>query len=633
MGNNLKCNGLKKVGLIALGSLLVISGFQFMQNIKATNANLGDDFYILDENGIPVQIEMTKGDIDELKQNQGNESYEVITTVGGKNYSLGEYKNYEEAIEVYNDEVKTATQSKALRTRNVIENVKLLSEDNLIASKSDIIGIVKFKREVVDGYVANINYTEVKTGRDGYLNPVSIADAAYIRTEGNYTICKMGGVVIKVPTSKVAAVVPVEDYSKASYYTVSNGYLVHYYSYYSGNSINMASTRVGYKPNYLSTGKKYYSYDGHYFYTSFKDMIEDYRNDNYNQSINKNSPYYNYYQYLSLRSKTNITASQFDTRVSNVVANEKNSKMYKKGEKFINIQNEYGINANMTFGIASNESAYGTSKIAIEKNNIFGLNAVDSSPGQSANYFKDVDQCIQEFAYHWMSTGYLDTVDWRYRGPHLGDKNSGINVKYASDPYWGEKAAAQPYYIDTNKKDYGRYDLGIAKKTEISFYASPSTTSKRIYTSGAVGSGKKAYMYDFPVTILESVKGNDGSTWYKVQSDVALNESRTNKDVNAKYKYSRDYVYVKASDVSVVFDGNGNLDNDDESSKPNPEPTYKKGDANLDGRITPSDYVLIKNHIMGTSHLAGTNLKAADANGDGKITPADYVTVKNMIMS
>ena len=53
---------------------------------------------------------------------------------------------------------------------------------------------------------------------------------------------------------------------------------------------------------------------------------------------------------------------------------------------------------------------------------------------------------------------------------------------------------------------------------------------------------------------------------------------------------------------------------------------------NDDGRITPADYVLVKNHIMGSKTLTGNALKAADMNNDGKVTPADYVQIKNKIM-
>ena len=59
----------------------------------------------------------------------------------------------------------------------------------------------------------------------------------------------------------------------------------------------------------------------------------------------------------------------------------------------------------------------------------------------------------------------------------------------------------------------------------------------------------------------------------------------------------------------------------------------KKGDCNGDGKITSSDYVFIKNHIMGISTLIGANEKASDYNDDGKITSSDYVLVKNYIMN
>ena len=58
----------------------------------------------------------------------------------------------------------------------------------------------------------------------------------------------------------------------------------------------------------------------------------------------------------------------------------------------------------------------------------------------------------------------------------------------------------------------------------------------------------------------------------------------------------------------------------------------KYGDVSGDGAITPSDYVKIKNKIMGASSLNGAYERAADVNKDGIISPADYVKVKNHIM-
>lgn len=59
-----------------------------------------------------------------------------------------------------------------------------------------------------------------------------------------------------------------------------------------------------------------------------------------------------------------------------------------------------------------------------------------------------------------------------------------------------------------------------------------------------------------------------------------------------------------------------------------------KGDVNGDGKILPTDYVLIKNHIMNTNaRLKQAYAKAADYNEDGKILPTDYVQIKNYIMN
>ena len=59
----------------------------------------------------------------------------------------------------------------------------------------------------------------------------------------------------------------------------------------------------------------------------------------------------------------------------------------------------------------------------------------------------------------------------------------------------------------------------------------------------------------------------------------------------------------------------------------------KIGDVNNDGKISPTDYVLIKNHIMNIKVLqSDIEKKAADVNKDGKISPTDYVLIKNHIM-
>lgn len=56
------------------------------------------------------------------------------------------------------------------------------------------------------------------------------------------------------------------------------------------------------------------------------------------------------------------------------------------------------------------------------------------------------------------------------------------------------------------------------------------------------------------------------------------------------------------------------------------------GDCSGDGEITASDYVKVRNKIMGSNNLSNVQSKSADVNKDGNVTAADYVKVRNQIM-
>lgn len=93
-------------------------------------------------------------------------------------------------------------------------------------------------------------------------------------------------------------------------------------------------------------------------------------------------------------------------------------------------------------------------------------------------------------------------------------------------------------------------------------------------------------------------------------------------------------------------EGDNNTENkpgeggDDTQNKPGGEESneeenieVKVGDVNNDGKISPTDYVLVKNHIMHVKLLqTDREKKAADVNKDGKISATDYVLIKNHIM-
>ena len=286
------------------------------------------------------------------------------------------------------------------------------------------------------------------------------------------------------------------------------------------------------------------------------------------------------------------------------------------GNSYISHQNTYGVNALLMYGVSANESGWGESSIAMKKNNLFGHGAVDSNPYYGANGYETPADSIKYHAEVFISNGYLDAEDWRYNGAHLGDKSSGVNVRYASDPYWGEKAASVYYYNDSGLDDYGKYTIGIIEGVQKGYklYQSPST-SKVVHT---IGSGKSPRTYNLPVIILGEVKDTKGKIWYKIQNDTALNASRTDLDYDKRYDFSRDYLYIPSDNVRIV--------------KGTTQKTYLPGDVNGDDKVSSLDYIQIKNHIMKTKVLTGNSLTRADVNKDGKVSSLDYIKIKNHIM-
>ena len=359
-----------------------------------------------------------------------------------------------------------------------LEEVTAMDEDGSIREIEDVNGTVdeadgtdgialfsvrSFSPKVVNFNTkgnAVTNYTDETNGISGYTNGAYGADAAYLGTTSDGKIRFMlSGVTGTVSASEVELV----DYSavadNVSYYTVSSGRLLHYISQ-NLETAPASAINNGTAPFYLNEGGKYYSYDGHYFYTDYSVMLTDYQQGtNGASAVNAGNPFNNYFQFLDMNLSTSYTGDELDSMLSAAMTNAgvdpASSKLTGTGNSFVKYQNAYSVNALLSLGIAINESAWGRSNICLTKNNIFGLNAVDSSPGD-AYAFSSIDDCIREFMNYQMANAYLKDGQWSNHGEYLGNKGGGINVSYASDPYWGEKAAAHAWNLDTlgGGKDY-----------------------------------------------------------------------------------------------------------------------------------------------------------------------------------
>ena len=487
-------------------------------------------------------------------------------------------------------------------------------------------GVVNFRTK--SSASLNTNYVDAVTGESGYTNGYYAADAAFLGYENGKVKFMLSGVVGLVNASEVEVLDATEDWY-VSFYRCEQGVLKHYIknSMY-GNSYSSAIT-VGEMQSYMKNNVYYYSYDGHYFYTDYIDMLDDYLNDTRANAINADEPYYNYYQFVSNRSKTGFTADDINNYVKYYLGSSYTSsktKMYQMGQYYIQYQNQYGANALAVFGVSANESAFGTSNIAKTKNNLFGHNAVDSDPDM-ANGYSSPQNSIKDHAKYYVNLWYSTPKYSTYHGSFLGDKASGM-LSYASDPYWGEKAAHWAWSLDLytkDKSDVGKETLVFKDAGAVNIRKEPSTSSTVLYTTP-----ENANM---SFVLLDEVKGSTVSgsdVWYKIQLDVPLNSNRTAIDYSGdKYDFAKSYGYIHSSllskDVLDNDSGGGSGDGGSDSG------AYKKGDVNGDGYVSSKDYNAIKNHITGTRKMTGDTLERGDVNDDGYISSKDYNAIKNHI--
>ena len=237
-----------------------------------------------------------------------------------------------------------------------------------------------------------------------YISQGSIVSIDGSETKDGRLPVKISGLSGYMNKSDLVAVSSDSDF--IPHYASDGNYLYHELSPY-------ASIRVAPHSSSMAIGKKYYSADG----INFENFTVE-----------------NPFLFRDLRKPTNYTAEELDKVYS--LMNIKGSRLAGKGAIFKEAEERYQINALYLIAHSALESAWGRSQIAKDKNNFFGIAAYDTTPYDSAKSFDDVDKGILGAA-KWIRENYIDNGR-----TYLGNKSSGMNVLYASDPYWGEKIAS-----------------------------------------------------------------------------------------------------------------------------------------------------------------------------------------------
>ena len=237
-----------------------------------------------------------------------------------------------------------------------------------------------------------------------YINQGSIVTYDSSKTKGSRLAVSISGLSGYMNQSDLTLVEEGSEF--IPHYTTDGRFLYHELSPYT-------SIRLAPHTSAMKIGKKYYSKDGEHF-------------DGFTIK--------NRFLFKNLTEPTNYSADELNRVYS--MMNIRNSRLAGKGAIFKEAEKRYGVNALYLMAHSALESAWGRSQIANDKNNFFGIAAYDNSPYDSAKKFDDVDKGILGAA-KWIRENYID------RGrDHLGNKATGMNVRYASDPYWGEKIAS-----------------------------------------------------------------------------------------------------------------------------------------------------------------------------------------------
>ena len=360
-----------------------------------------------------------------------------------------------------------------------------------------------------------------------YTGVAKDTELVYIDATANYVKVNVAGQEMYVKPEDVTLIPKVAAKGQSYYKADQQGLWHSIYHHHSGKYD--APYLVGKKPAFLKNGVNYYSADGANFY------------DANGTSIGES---YGYFQYVSPRVPTSYSAAELDQ----YIAKELQAKEQSGNAKYANattksplkglgatlktIEKDKNINALLILALAIHESDYGMSCHAQNYNNLFGLNVTDSNDTcsttvntSSTKYFKSIELNIAELVTRF-NTYYLDPLNmggYRYNGVALGNKMIGINVRYATDPYWGAKAAGHMYRIDQalGRKDYQQYKVGITTQKEVSIRKTPEvisgTNNNRVYQYKIAGTIKR--LDQMPITLSNTLSQQDG--WLRIVSELS----------------------------------------------------------------------------------------------------------------
>ncbi len=147
---------------------------------------------------------------------------------------------------------------------------------------------------------------------------------------------------------------------------------------------------------------------------------------------------------MALNKSSGLTLGDFKRILSNN-SRDRYNVFENAAEDFYKADIKYNVNGVFLASIGIHESAWGTSKIAVDKKNLFGYGAYDSSPYESAfsfnTYYEGIEILAKSLSKNYLnppgtvlSTGEIATGAY-----YNGNTAASVNIRYASDTLWHTK--------------------------------------------------------------------------------------------------------------------------------------------------------------------------------------------------
>lgn len=154
---------------------------------------------------------------------------------------------------------------------------------------------------------------------------------------------------------------------------------------------------------------------------------------------------------ISLNKPSGFSLEQFKKMLTD--SKDKNKIFENNSEYFYYIEDEYNINGVFIAAIGIHESAWGTSRLAVNKYNLFGYGAYDSNPYNGAYTFSNYSESIDLLArvmvkYYLNPAGTIIYDGQKASGKYYnGNTISAVNKKYATDKNWANAVHGYMQYL------------------------------------------------------------------------------------------------------------------------------------------------------------------------------------------